>query len=112
MEAMISFVDAYRDKHGVEPICRVIEIAPSTYHAHVVRRDKPETAPPRVKRDIMLSVEIKRVFDENFQVYGVRKIVRIRWTARGEAGARDQAAIATGLCVQFQGKSSAMRLAG
>ena len=33
MEAMISFVDAYRDDHGVEPICRVLEIAPSTYHA-------------------------------------------------------------------------------
>ena len=73
MEAMISFVDAYRDKHGVEPICRVIEIAPSTYHAHVARRAKPETAPPRVKRDVMLSVEIKRVFNANFQVYGVRK---------------------------------------
>ena len=38
MEAMISFVDAYRDDHGVEPICRVLEIAPSTYHAHVARR--------------------------------------------------------------------------
>ena len=57
MEAMISFVDAYRDKHGVEPICKVIEIAPSTYHAHVARRDKPETAPPRVKRDVMLSAQ-------------------------------------------------------
>lgn len=76
MEAMISFVDAYRDKHGVEPICRVVEIAPSTYHAHVARRSKPETAPPRVKRDVMLSVEIRRVFDENFQVYGVRKVWR------------------------------------
>lgn len=76
MEAMISFVDAYRDKHGVEPICRVIEIAPSTYHAHVARRDKPETVPPRVKRDAMLRIEIKRIFDENFQVYGVRKVWR------------------------------------
>ena len=76
MEAMISFVDAYRDDHGVEPICRVLAIAPSTYHAHVARRAKPETAPARVKRDAMLSVEIKRVFDENFQVYGVRKVWR------------------------------------
>ncbi len=78
---MISFVDAYRDKHGVEPICRVIEIAPSTYHAHVTRREKPETAPPRVKRDVMLSVEIKRVFNENFQVYGVRRSTRTRASA-------------------------------
>ena len=76
MEAMISFVDAYRDDYGVEPICRVIEIAPSTYHAQVGRRAKPETAPARVKRDTMLSVEIKRVFNENFQVYGVRKVWR------------------------------------
>jgi putative transposase len=51
MEAMISIVDAYRDTHGVEPICRVLEIAPSTYHAHVVRREQPETAPPRIRRD-------------------------------------------------------------
>jgi hypothetical protein len=76
MEAMISFVDAYRDQHGVEPICRVLAIAPSTYHAHVARRAKPETAPVRLKRDTMLSVEIRRVFDENFQVYGVRKLWR------------------------------------
>jgi transposase InsO family protein len=74
MEAMISFVDAYRDQHGVEPICKVLPIAPSTYHAHVTRREKPETAPPRVKRDAALSVEIRRVFDENFGVYGVRKV--------------------------------------
>ena len=70
MEAMIGFVDAYRDDYGVEPICRVIAIAPSTYHAHAARRAKPETAPARVKRDTTLSVEIKRVFNENFQVYG------------------------------------------
>ena len=76
MEAMISFVDAYRDAHGVEPICRVLAIAPSTYHAHVARRTRPETAPARVKRDTLLSAEIKRVFNENFQVYGVRKVWR------------------------------------
>jgi putative transposase len=76
MEAMISFVDAYRDDYGVEPICRVLAIAPSTYHAHASRRSKPETAPARVKRDALLSVEIKRVFNENFQVYGVRKVWR------------------------------------
>ncbi len=76
MEAMISFVDAYRDDYGVEPICRVLEIAPSTYHAHAGRRARPETAPARVKRDWLLSVEIKKVFNENFQVYGVRKVWR------------------------------------
>lgn len=76
MEAMIRFVDAYRDDHGVEPICRELEIAPSTYHAHARRRSQPETAPPRVQRDVELMQEIRRVFDENFQVYGVRKVWR------------------------------------
>ena len=76
MEAMTSFVDAYRDDHGVEPICRVLEIAPSNYRNTVRRRQHPETAPPRVQRDEMLCREIGRVFDENFQVYGVRKVWR------------------------------------
>jgi len=73
---MISFVDAYRDDHGVEPICKVLPIAPSTYHAHAARRARPETAPPRVKRDAQLKPEIRRVFEENFKVYGVRKVWR------------------------------------
>jgi len=73
---MIRFVDAYRDDHGVEPICRVLEIAPSTYHAHARRRSQPETASRRVRRDVELTQEIRRVFDENFQVYGVRKVWR------------------------------------
>jgi len=76
MEAMTSFVDAYRDDHGVEPICRVLEIAPSTYHEYARRRVRPEAAPARVKRDAVLKQEIRRVFDENFQVYGARKVWR------------------------------------
>ena len=58
MEAMTSFVDAYRDDHGVEPICRVLEIVPSNYRNKIRRRNNPETAPPRVQRDEMLSREI------------------------------------------------------
>ena len=76
MEAMISFVDAYREEHGVEPVCRVLQSAPSNYHEHVRRRSEPETAPPRVRRDMELMKEIKRVFEENFQVYGYRKVWR------------------------------------
>ena len=76
MEAMIRFVDAYRDEHGVEPVCRVLAIAPSTYHEHVRRRAQPETAPARVKKDAELMPEIRRVFDDNFEVYGVRKVWR------------------------------------
>ena len=51
MEAMIRFVDAYRDDHGVEPVCNVLQIAPSTYHEHARRRQQPDTAPARVRRD-------------------------------------------------------------
>lgn len=73
---MIAFIDEHREAHGVEPICRVIKIAPSTYHAHAHRRARPETAPVRVKRDMALKPEIQRVFDENFGVYGARKVWR------------------------------------
>ncbi len=63
---MIRFVDAYREEHGVEPICRVIKIAPSTYHAHMRRRANPDpdTVPERVRRDAALRPEIQRVFDD------------------------------------------------
>ena len=73
---MIAFIEEYRSAYGVEPICRVLPIAPSTYYEHVRRRRNPETAPPRVRRDEELKSEIKRVFDENFGVYGVRKVWR------------------------------------
>jgi transposase InsO family protein len=73
---MIAFIDDHRGAYGVEPICRVLKIAPSSYHAHAARRRRPDTAPPRVQRDAALCVEIRRVFDENFQVYGVRKVWR------------------------------------
>jgi putative transposase len=73
---MIAFIDAQRADYGVEPICRVLKIAPSTYHEHDARRRRPERAPPRVRRDVALSVEIRRVFDDNYKVYGVRKVWR------------------------------------
>ena len=76
MEAMTGFVDAYRDDHGVERICRTLEIAPSTYHKRVRCREHPETASLRARRDVRLMQEIKRVFEENFQFYGARKIWR------------------------------------
>ena len=76
MEAMTDFVDAYRNNHGVEPICRILEIAPSAYHERVRCRENPEAASPRAQRDSKLKEEIRRVFDENFQVYGARKVWR------------------------------------
>ena len=79
---MIAFIDAYRDVHGVEPICKVLPIAPSTYHAHVARRADPANAPARVRRDASLCGPIRRVWEENFKVYGVRKV----WRQLGREG--------------------------
>ena len=73
---MIAFIDAHRDAYGVEPICRVLPIAPSTYHAHAARRTDPNKQPARARREAALEVEIRRVFEENFRVYGVRKVWR------------------------------------
>jgi HTH-like domain len=73
---MIAFIDDHRQAYGVEPICKVMPIAPSTYHAHVAGRADPSRLPDRVRRDAHLKVEIRRVFEENFHVYGVRKVWR------------------------------------
>jgi putative transposase len=73
---MTAFIDQFRSAYGVEPICRQLPIAPSTYYEHVRRRKHPEGAPPRLQRDARLMLEIRRVFDENFGVYGVRKVWR------------------------------------
>ncbi len=79
---MIAFIDEHRAVHGVEPICRVLPIAPSTYHAHAARRADPERLPARARRDAGLKVAIRRVFEENFRVYGVRKV----WRQLGREG--------------------------
>ena len=73
---MIAFIDDHRVAHGVEPICRVLPIAPSTYHAHAAKRADPGKLSARASRDVALQVEIRRVWEANFQVYGVRKIWR------------------------------------
>jgi transposase InsO family protein len=73
---MIAFIDDQREVHGVEPICKVLPIAPSTYHDHVAKRRDPDRLSARAKRDAALKVEIRRVFEENFRVYGVRKVWR------------------------------------
>ena len=73
---MTSFIDEHRDAYGVEPICRVLPIAPSTYHERVAQRRDPSRLSARAQRDQMLKPEIVRVFAENFAVYGVRKVWR------------------------------------
>ena len=73
---MVSFIDEHRDAYGVEPICELLPIAPSTYFEHNRRKVQPETRPARAKSDDELRPVIQRVWDENLQVYGVRKIWR------------------------------------
>jgi transposase InsO family protein len=73
---MIAFIDDHREVYGVEPICKVLPIAPSTYHAHAARRANPEKRSRRARREEALKAQIRRVFDENFRVYGVRKVWR------------------------------------
>jgi len=73
---MIAFIDDHRQAHGVEPICKVLPIAPSTYHERQAQRRDPTRLSARARRDMDLKPEIARVFAENFAVYGVRKVWR------------------------------------
>ncbi len=73
---MVGFLDSHRKSYGVEPICAVLPIAPSVYYEHKVREREPEKRPTRAKRDEELRAHIRRVWDENFEVYGVRKVWR------------------------------------
>lgn len=73
---MIAFIDDNRERHGVEPICKVLPIAPSTYRKHVAQRRDPLRLSARARRGLALKPEIARVFAENFAVYGVRKVWR------------------------------------
>jgi len=79
---MIGFIDDNRATYGVEPICRVLPIAPSTYHARMAQRADPAKASARARRDVGLRAEIRRVFEGNFGVYGVRKV----WRQLGREG--------------------------
>src|SRR5471030_1069651 len=68
------FLENLGDKHGVEPICHELDIAPSTYYWHQQRRQHPEHRSNRDKSDGQLMPEIRRVFEENYRVYGYRKV--------------------------------------
>ena len=73
---MVRFIDDHRAEYGVEPICKVLPIAPSTYYTHKACEANPDLRSARVQRDEQLCVEIQRVWYENYQVYGVRKVWR------------------------------------
>jgi putative transposase len=79
---MKRFIDEHRSTYGVEPICKVLPIAPSTYWEHAARQIDPARRPERARRDDRLCDEIERVHAENFSVYGARKI----WLQLGREG--------------------------
>ena len=71
---MVEFIDDHRDEYGVEPICSILPIAPSTYHEQKSRQADPTRLPARWVRDAWLREEIERVWKENRSVYGARKV--------------------------------------
>jgi transposase InsO family protein len=73
---MVRFIDQHRGVYGVEPICAVLPIAPSTYFLHKAHQQEPATRSARQRRDDELRAAIQRVWDENEQVYGPRKVWR------------------------------------
>ncbi len=89
-EVMVTFIDDHREVHGVEPICKVLPIAPSTHHERKTRERDPGRRPQRLVRDREPCVEIERIWKENRSVYGTRKMRarRGRWTSFGETSLR------------------------
>jgi putative transposase len=73
---MVRFIDDHRTTYGVEPICAVLPIAPSTYFRYGAHRADPSQRSARARRDDELRMEIQRVYDANFRVYGPRKVWR------------------------------------
>lgn len=97
----MSFIDGHRDYWGVEPICRVLQVAPSTYYA---ARSRPPSI--RALRDAQLKVAIHRVWKDNFEVYGARKVWR-QLGREGVAVGRDRVARLMGelgICGVVRGK--------
>ncbi len=73
---MVAFIDQHHEGLGVEPICKHLPIAPSTYYEHRARAADPGRLPARVKRDQALCKEIQRIWGENYRLYGARKVWR------------------------------------
>ncbi|EKL9314280.1 IS3 family transposase [Escherichia coli] len=75
LEKIMPLLDKLREQYGVGPVCSELHIAPSTYY-HCQQRHHPDKRSARAQRDDWLKREIRRVYDENHQVYGVRKVWR------------------------------------
>ncbi|WP_373888190.1 IS3 family transposase [Massilia sp. Root351] len=76
LQVLMAFIDQHRAVYGAEPICRVLQIAPSNYWRHAALCRNPELRCARAKRDESLSDHIRRVWQANFQVYGAEKVWR------------------------------------
>ena len=83
----MDFIDKHRGTHGVEPICKVLQVAPSGYRRHAALRRDPQRRCSRVRRDEMLGPQIERVWRANMQVYGADKVWR-QLTREGTTVAR------------------------
>ena len=79
---MIAFIDDHRTAYGVEPICRVLPIAPSTYFRCKAEQRDPTRRSARAQRDDVLRAIIRRIWDEHHRVYGPRKV----WKQMGREG--------------------------
>jgi putative transposase len=80
----VAFIDQHRHTYGVEPICRVLPIAPSTYFRHKRLARDPTRRSTRAQHDEVLRAIIRRIWTENHQVYGPRKV----WRQMGREGLR------------------------
>ncbi|MFC6840210.1 IS3 family transposase [Xanthomonas theicola] len=75
-EVVNTYIDRYRDGHGVEPICKVLQVAPSAYRRYAARQRNPQLCCARSQRDAVLRIEIDRVWHANMRVYGADKVWR------------------------------------
>src|SRR3984893_11154322 len=73
---MVAFIDDHRKTYGVEPICRVLPIAPSTYYRRKAEQRDPRKCSARAQHDEVLKAIIRRIWEENHRVYGPRKVWR------------------------------------
>ena len=73
---MRDFIDAHRGSHGIEPICKVLQVAPSGDRRYAAQRRDLWLRPARAKRDDELVPQIERVWQANMQVYGAEKVWR------------------------------------
>ncbi|WP_449392337.1 IS3 family transposase [Eoetvoesiella caeni] len=76
VEVIRRFIDEHRETYGVEPLCKVLQIAPSGYRRYAAQQRNPELLCARAKRDALLMPEIHRVWERNMRVYGADKVWR------------------------------------